>query len=81
VGKHALTAGANVMSDLARGRPVIDSVKRHSKSETSKLLREAGEAMQEGEGLGRMPKSINTIASKDIFSKRVTRKRKYGTDK
>ena len=78
VGKHALTAGANVMSDMARGRPVIESVKRHSKNETSKLLREAGDAMQEGEGLGRKPKSINTIVSNDIFSKK---KRKYGTNK
>jgi hypothetical protein len=50
VGKHALAAGANVMSDLVQGRPVIDTVKKHSKAETAKLLRETGERLQEGEG-------------------------------
>jgi len=40
VGKHALTAGANVMADLVEGRPVFDSVKKHSLTETSKMLRE-----------------------------------------
>jgi len=32
VGKHALTAGANVMADLVEGRPVFDSVNKHSKT-------------------------------------------------
>lgn len=70
VGKHALTAGANVMADLVEGRPVFDSVKRHSKTETSKLLREVGDRMQEGQGLGRAPKSIDGIRT-DVFSKTI----------
>lgn len=74
VGKHALSAGANVMADLVKGQPVFESVKRHSKAETAKLLKEAEQALQEGEGLGRSIgtrkrlKSINT-STNDIFSK------------
>jgi len=68
VGKHALTAGANVMADLVEGRPVIDSVKKHSRSETSKILHEVGDRLQEGQGLGRAPKSIDGIGT-DVFSK------------
>jgi hypothetical protein len=79
VGKHALSASANIMSDLAKGRPAVESVKRHSRDETSKLLREAGEALQEGEGLGIMPKSINT-GNYDVFAKKA-RHRKNVTDK
>lgn len=81
VGKHALTAGANVLSDLAVGRPVIESVKRHSKAGTAKILHDAGEALQDGEGLGFMPKSINTGTSNDIFSRKSLTRRKYGTNK
>jgi hypothetical protein len=80
VGKHALAAGANVMSDLVQGRPVIDTVRKHSKAETAKLLREAGEILQEGEGLGFRSKSINTNVH-DVFSKQkhVSRRRKINT--
>jgi len=60
VGKHALSAGANVMADIVKGQLLFDSMKRHSKSETSKLFTETGQALQEGEGLGRFPRSINT---------------------
>ncbi len=78
VGKHALTAGANIMTDLVKGQPVLDSVKKHSRAETSKLFGEASQALQEGEGLGRIQKSINTRKvlrkyikprNKDLFSK------------
>ena len=71
-GKHALSAGANVMADLVKGQPVIESMKKHSRAETSRLLAEAGQALQEGEGLG---KSINTrkkrrnTKSIDIFTR------------
>lgn len=72
VGKHALSAGANVMSDLVRGEPVYESVKKHSRAETSKLLKEAGQHLQDGEGLGKVintqQKSINTNKI-DIFSR------------
>lgn len=75
VGKHALSAGANVMSDVVKGQPIFESMKKHSRAETSKLLNEAGQALQDGEGLGM---SINTrknrskfinIDKTDIFSK------------
>jgi hypothetical protein len=79
-GKHALAAGANVMSDMVKGEPVFQSLKKHSRAETSKLLHEAGEALQEGEGLGVMPKTINTGVP-DVFNKRITRKRKHVTNK
>lgn len=81
VGKHALSAGANVLTDLVQGRPVIESVRKHSKAETGKLLRETGEAIQEGEGLGIMPKSINTSKAIDVFNKRVVRKPKNVSNK
>jgi len=61
VGKHALTAGANVMADIVKGQPVFDSVEKHSRAETSKLLTEAGEALREGQGLGRFPRSIKLV--------------------
>lgn len=73
VGKHALSAGANVIADVARGQPVLDSMKKHSRAETSRMLAEAGEELQEGEGLGT---SINTRKKRgkpinnDIFTKR-----------
>ncbi len=78
VGKHALAAGANVMADAVKGLPVFDSMKRHSKAETAKMLDEASYALQQGEGLGRLPKSINSknlqqksinTRTKDVFSK------------
>lgn len=80
-GKHALAAGANVMTDFAQGRPIVESLKKHSKSEAAKLLREAEETLQEGEGLGMMPKSINTSKTLDIFSKRTARKPKHVVNK
>jgi len=60
VGKHALSAGANIMADLAKGEPVLESMKKHSRFEASKLLNEAGQALQGGEGLGKFRTSINT---------------------
>src|SRR5437867_11146284 len=47
-GKHALEAGANILSDVAEGKPVFEAAKKQS----SKLLKEASEALQTGEDLG-----------------------------
>jgi hypothetical protein len=66
-GKHALSAGSNILSDIVKGKPLYESAKTHSRAETSKLLREMGEELQEGEGLGTRPKSINSN-NIDIFS-------------
>lgn len=67
-GKQALYAGADLLTDVAHGKPVIESAKRQLKSSTAKVLKEVGDDLQEGEGLGFMPKSINT-RTVDIFSK------------
>lgn len=77
VGQHALTAGANIASDVAHGKPLFESVKQRAKQETSHLLKEAGESLQSGEGLGVRPKSINTL-NVDVFSKL---KRKNGSSR
>lgn len=69
-GKHALAAGANVMSDLVKGEPVLDSLKKRSKFETSRLFHEVGDELQKGEGLGFRTKSINTGVT-DVFSKQT----------
>ncbi len=75
VGKHALTAGANIATDFVQGKPLFESAKEHSKRETSQLLQEASKALQSGEGLGTRPKSINTPVN-DLFT---TLKRKNGS--
>lgn len=59
LGKHALTAGANILSDVAQGRPLYDSTREHARSETSRFLKDTADSMQTGEGLGKRPKSIN----------------------
>lgn len=70
VGQQALHAGADLLTDVAHGKPVIASAKKQLKSSTAKVLRDVGDDLQEGEGLGFMPKSINTNNS-DVFSKTV----------
>lgn len=77
VGKHALTAGANIASDLVKGRPLFESAKQHAKMETSQFLKDAGDTLQDGEGLGYRPKSINTPVV-DAFS---NVKRKNGSSR
>lgn len=72
-GTRALSAGADVLTDLAQGRPLMESTKR----QTSKLLKEASEALQTGEGLGRRPKSININNYPDTFTKTKQKKRKH----
>lgn len=69
VGKHALTAGANIATDIVKGRPLFESAKDHSRRETSHLLDDASKALQQsGQGLGIRPTSINTKTD-DVFSK------------
>lgn len=60
LGKHALTAGANILTDVAQGRPLYDSTKEHARGETAKFLKDTSDFMQNGEGLGIRPKSINS---------------------
>lgn len=68
VGKQALHTGADLLADIAHGKPVIESTRKQLKSSTAKVLREVGDELQEGEGLGFRTKSINTTTN-DIFSK------------
>jgi hypothetical protein len=70
VGQHAITAGAHIASDYVQGKPLFESAKKHSKAEASRLLQEASDALQTGEGLGRRPKSINM----DIFHQKHKQK-------
>jgi hypothetical protein len=67
-GKQALYAGADLLTDVAQGKPVIESAKKQLKATTAKVLRDVEGVLQEGEGLGFMEKSINTNV-KDVFSK------------
>jgi hypothetical protein len=80
VGKEALYAGADLLTNVAQGKPVVETVKKQLRSTAAKALKDAGEALQEGEGLGFRSKSINTNVY-DIFSKQkhVSRRRKIHT--
>jgi hypothetical protein len=68
IGKHALSAGANILSDVAQGRPLFESARQHTKEEASHLFKDVGESLQSGEGLGSRPKSINKDTA-DSFTK------------
>lgn len=70
VGKHALSAGANIATDIVKGRPLFESTKEHAAAEASRMLEETSEALrsQAGRGLGVRPKSINTSGT-DTFIK------------
>lgn len=81
VGRHALTAGSNIATDIVKGRPLFESSREHIGAEAHKILDEALHT-QTGLGLGIRPKSINT-SSTDAFIKykqnkrnNVTRRRK-----
>jgi hypothetical protein len=76
IGKHALAAGANILSDVARGRPLFDSAKEHAQTETSRLFKDVSESLQTGEGLGNRLTSIN----KDVLESftKVKKKRRNG---
>lgn len=80
VGRHALAAGANVASDVVKGRPLFQSGKEHFEKEAVKMLDEASQALraQSGEGLGIMPKPINTT-NVDAFAKFKQKKINNGT--
>ena len=67
-GKEALHAGAELLTNVAQGKPVIESAKKQLKSSTARVLKVVGDELQEGEGLGFRTKSINTTVN-DIFSK------------
>lgn len=55
-GKHALTAGSHIASDVAAGQPLTDSVKKHARQATGELLKETGEKVMKGKGVGKRPR-------------------------
>ena len=63
VGKEALRAGANILADSAQGRDIRESLKEHGKAALSSTLREAGDIVQRGKGLGTR-KGLKRIAAK-----------------
>ena len=52
VGKEALRAGANILADTTEGRDIKDSLKEHGKMALSNSLRQAGDIVQRGHGVG-----------------------------
>ena|SRR5437867_8594516 len=75
VGHEALSTGANIASDIVRGRPALEALEEHGRQGASKLLKEASEKVQKGRGLGRRPKDIKEITN-DVFNKpKRTRKK------
>ncbi len=70
IGKEALTTGANIASDVIKGRPIVESIEEHGREGASKLFGRASRAMQSGQGLGFRPKSIKDKPI-DIFDKKV----------
>ena len=51
-GREALRAGVNILSDTVDGRGVKESFNEHGKRALSNTLRESGEIVQRGKGLG-----------------------------
>ena len=78
VGKQALVSGSRIAADVLQGRHPLESLEQHGREGASKLLRRAGEIIeQKGTGLGIRPKSIKEIHN-DIFSKKIKSRKKNG---
>ncbi len=75
VGKQALSTGAHVAADVLHGRPIGQALEEHGKAGASNLLKQAGDALQRGHGLGVRPKSIKGLAN-DVFAVKPKRSRK-----
>ena len=63
VGKQALTSGADILSDVVKGRNIKESAKEHGRVALGNLASKAGKyANQRGRGrLGNRPKTIKGV--------------------
>lgn len=73
IGRQALSTGAQIASDLAAGKPIKETAKRHGSIGASQLLQQAAAKLaQQGSGLRRKRR---TATRKPAIKKRKTAKK------